>query len=270
MSSLFTKVQQLLPGWLPVPISESFVSGLDQAKYYDQLGGGYVNSSFANVTILGYSSTGGSFWYYYFVSFFFKTPIPYLILAGWAKYILYIKLKGKSFMKNEFFLFAPMVYFLVVMSFMYKTQCGIRHIIFIYPLIFIFCGIIIKYAKGKTDKMIQVALGIWLVMSVGQYFNNYYPYTNEFIGHKVNAYKYVGASNLNFSQGEYLLNHYLEEHPDTKRAPLEPQAGKFTLVVDDYLDIWNTGRYQWLRKLKPVGHVEYSYLLFDVNEQDIK
>ena len=270
MSSLFQKVQHSLPDWLPVPLSESFVSGLDQAKYYDQLGGGLAGSSFANVTILDKSSTGGGFWYYYFVSLLFKTPIPYLVLAGWAKYIFFIKRKGKGFICNEFFLFAPIVYFLVLMSFMYKTQCGIRHIIFIYPLLFIFCGIVFKYAEGKTNRMILLGLGLWLLMSVGQYFNNYYPYSNEFIGHKKNAYKYVGASNLNFTQAEYLLDKYLQTHPGIKRAPEEPQPGKFVLVIDSYLDIWNTGRYQWLRRLKPVGHVEYSYLLFDVSEEDIK
>lgn len=264
MSSLFQKVQQWFPGWLPVPLSESFVSGLDQAKYYDQLGGGFINSSFANVTILGKSSTGGSFWYYYFVSFFFKTPIPYLVLAGWAKYFLYIKLRFRNFIRNEFFLFAPMVYFLLLMSFMYKTQCGIRHIIFIYPLLFIFCGIVYKYAVSKTEQMTMILLSLWLMMSVGQYFNNYYPYTNEFIGDKKNAYRYVGAGNLNFTQAEYLVDDYLQKHPDVSHAPEEPKAGKFVLDIDRYLDIWNTGKYQWLRKLKPVRQVEYSYLLFDV------
>ena len=145
MSALFLKVQQLLPGWLPVPLSESFVTGLDQAKYYDQVGGGLINSSFANVTILGQSSTGGSFWYYYFVSIFFKTPITYLILIGWAIFILFKKSTFKKFIQHEFFLFAPVVYFLLLMSFLYNTQCGIRHIIFIYPLLFIFCGIIISF-----------------------------------------------------------------------------------------------------------------------------
>lgn len=58
MSTLFQKVQQSLPAGLPVPLSELFVTGLDQAKYYDQLGGGFLNSSFGNVTILGHSSTG--------------------------------------------------------------------------------------------------------------------------------------------------------------------------------------------------------------------
>ena len=270
MSSLFGKVQQLLPGWLPAPLSESFVSGLDQAKYYDQVGGGLAQSSFANVTILGHSSTGGSFWYYYFVSIFFKTPIPYIILIGWAKLTWFKHIRLKDFMRNEFFLLAPIVYFLLLMSFLYKTQCGIRHIIFIYPLLFIFCGIVFKYAKEKRSQMIILGLSLWLLMSVGQYFNNYYPYTNEFIGHKENAYKYVGASNLNFTQAEYLVDDWLQKHPDVKRAPETAQTGKFVLVIDSYLDIWNTGKYKWLRKLKPVGEVAYSYLLFEVGEKDIE
>ena len=270
MSSLFQNIQQALPGWLPVPLSGSFLSGLDQAKYYDQLGGGFANSSFANVTILGKSSTGGSFWYYYFVSLFFKTPISYLVLTGWAKYILFMNMRFRNFMRNEFFLFAPIVYYLLLMSFMYKTQCGIRHIIFVYPLLFIFCGLVFKQAKEKRSQIFILILSLWLLMSVGQYFNNYYPYTNEFIGHKENAYKYVGASNLNFTQAEYLVDDWLQKHPDVKRAPETPQAGKFVLVIDSYLDIWNTGKYAWLRKLKPVGQVAYSYLLFEVADKDIK
>lgn len=269
LSSMFQKIQQLLPGWVPVPVSESFISGLDQAKYYDQLGGGFVQSSFANVTILGHSSTGGSFWYYYFVSFFFKSPVTYLILMGWAKFIWFKKVRVKNFIQIEFFLFAPVFYFLIVMSFFYKTQCGIRHIIFIYPFLFIFCGIVFKYARSKTDQILILVLSLWLLMSVGQYFNNYYPYTNEFIGNKKNAYKYVGASNLNFGQAGYLLQGYLQKHPDVKRAPKEPEVGKFILSVDHYLDIWNTGKYQWLRKLKPVEEVHFSYLLFDVSPEDI-
>lgn len=269
MSSLFQNLRQLLPGGMPVLLSESFVSGLDQAKYYDQLGGGHINSSFANVTILGNSRTGGSYWYYYFVSIFFKTPIPYLILTGWAAYLLMLNRRLKQFMKDEFFLIAPIIYFLLLMSFMYKTQCGIRHIIFIYPLLFIFCGTVFKYAGTKTNQMMMIGLCLWLPMSVSQYFNNYYPYTNEFIGHKENAYKYVGAANLNFTQAEYLVEDWLQKHPDTKRASENAQTGKFILVVDQYLDIWNTGKYQWLRKLKPEGHVEYSYLLFNVKQKDI-
>ncbi len=269
MSSLFKNLQQVLPGWLPVPLSESFITGLDQAKYFDQLGGGYPRSSFGNVTILGQSRTGSGFWYYYLVSFFFKTPISYLILLGWAK-LIWFKQKGlKGFVKNEFFLVAPVFYFLLLLSFMYNAQCGIRHFIFIYPLIFIFCGVIIKYATEKRDQLFTIFLSLWLLISIGQYFNNYYPYTNEFISQKKAAYKYVGAQNINFTQAEYLVDDYLFKHPGVRKAPEAAQTGKFILVIDSYLDIWNTGQYQWLRKLKPAGHVHHSYLLFDVQQKDI-
>ena len=270
MSTLFQKVQQLLPANLPVPLSESFVTGLDQAKFYDQLGGGLKQSSFANVTILGNSITGGSFWYYYFVTLFFKTPISFLLLFGWAFYLLQKKRTVQQFLRNEFFLLAPVIYYLVVLSFFYKTQCGIRHVIFIYPLLFILSGSVIKYAARKRDQIVILMLSILLIMSVGQYFNNYCPYTNEFIVHKKNAYQYVGAANLNFTQAEYLIDDYLQKHPDVKRAPEIPGTGKFILVVDEYLDIWNTGKYKWLRKLKPVGEVHYSYLLFEVEQKDLE
>lgn len=164
----------------------------------------------------------------------------------------------------------PVVYFLLIFSFLYKTQCGIRHIIFIYPLLFVLSGICFKYTNEKKGQLFIFALSLLLVMSVAQYFNNYFPYTNEFIYHKKNAYQYVGASNLNFTQAEYLVDDYLKKHPDIKRATETPQTGKFVLVIDSYLDIWNTGKYKWLRKLHPVAEVHYSYLLFDVKQKDIE
>lgn len=264
MSSLFQKLQGIFPSGFPVPFSEAFVTGLDQAKYYDQLGGGFPNSSFGNVTILGHSSTGGAFWYYYFVIIFFKTPVTYLILAAWAKWLLFTKEKFRLIMQREFFLLAPMVYYLVLMSFFYKTQVGVRHILFIYPLLFIFCGIVIKYYKAKTDFPIIAPLSLYLVLSVCSYFNNYYPYTNEFIGDKQNAWQYVGASNLNIGQSRYILSDYLRQNPDVKLAPEEAKPGRFVLSIDRYLDTWNTGKYGWLRKEKPVDHVGHAYLLFEI------
>src|SRR5690606_17526184 len=81
MSELFQDVQHLLPAWLPVPLPTPLVTGLDMAKYYDQLGGGYEGlSSFGKVTILGQSATGDGFWYYYPVTLFLKTPVSYGVL----------------------------------------------------------------------------------------------------------------------------------------------------------------------------------------------
>lgn len=264
MSHLFQLLQQVLPGGFPIPLSSSFVEGLDQAKYYDQLGGGFQNSSFGTTNILGHSKQGGSFWYYYFVSIFFKTPVTYLILIAWAKIILLKNFSWQSFIKNEFFLFAPVVYYLLLMSFMYNTQCGIRHIIFIYPFLFIFSGSIITQLKSKMQKGFLIFLCLFLILSVSRYWNNFYAYTNEFIIDKKNAFKIVGTGNINITQAYNYMQKYLQQHPDVQYAPVEPKTGKFLVSVDEYMDVWNTGKYKWLQQYQPVDHVAYCYLVFDI------
>jgi 4-amino-4-deoxy-L-arabinose transferase-like glycosyltransferase len=88
MSDLFIGVQNILPSVIPVPLPSPFIEGLDMAKYYDQIGGGIAGvSSFGKVTIMGQEATGGSFWYYYIVTIFFKTPIAILILFVLALFL---------------------------------------------------------------------------------------------------------------------------------------------------------------------------------------
>ena len=270
MSDLFKNVQQLFPASLPVPLPTPFVNGLDMAKYYDQLGGGYDQiSSFGKVTILGRSSTGGGFWYYYFVSFFYKTPISYSIFLLCA---IWIMIKSRSFKQwsgNEFFLVLPVIYFLFIMSFFYKTQCGLRHIIFIYPFLFILCAGIVPYINNNFQKIAVTCLSVFLVFSVGRYWKNYYPYTNEFILDKKMAYSYVGASNLEFQQGNIFGKNYLLKHPEVLRATGEPKQGVFLINTSEYLDIWNRHTFDWIRKIKPSGHVAYNWLLIKVDEKDL-
>ena len=175
----------------------------------------------------------------------------------------------KEFIGREFFLLIPVIYFLVVMSFFYQTQCGIRHIIFIYPFMFILSGAIIKRLKTLYSKIIVTALGLFLVISVIRYWGNYFPYTNEFIRDKKTAWRYVGAGNLEFHQGGYFITDYFKKHPGTKWAPTEPAAGIFVIDTEDYLDIWNRHRYDWIRQYKPSGHVAFNYLLIEVKETDL-
>jgi len=271
MSHLFQTFQSVLPSWMPAPFSKPFIDGLDMAKYYDRLGGGYDPvSSFGNVTILGHSKTGGGFWYYYFVSIFYKTPIAYFIFLVWSLALLFKTRSFKEFMSKEFFLFAPVIYFLIVLSFLYHTQTGLRHLIFIYPFIFVFAGIIIPSVKSIYQKVLLASVSLFLLISVLSYWRNYFPYTNEFIIDKKMAFQYVGAANLEFKQGEILLQQYLKDHPDVHYTPRNPASGAFVMSVADYLDIWNRHQYEWIHKFKPIGHVACTYLLFKVKEKDLE
>ena len=154
-------------------------------------------------------------------------------------------------------------------SFLYKTQCGIRHVIFIYPFLFIAAGGIIAAIKNLPQKAAITFASIFLVISVMRYWVNYYPYTNEFIVDKKMAYQYVGAANLEFSQGKYFLYGYLKNNPEVQIAPTTPQPGTFIINTEDYLDIWNLHKYDWINRIKPSGQVAYNWLLVTVEKKDI-
>jgi hypothetical protein len=266
MSDLFKTVQNIFPSWLPIPFPKPFIDGLDMTKYYDQVGGGTPISSFGNVTVLGASATGEGIWYYYFVSLFFKTPIAYSIFFFWSVWFSYKKRNSSKFMQNEFFLLAPIIYYLVTMSFFYKTQCGIRHILFMFPLLAIFFGSIIPNIKTAGQKFILAGTTLFLFISVLSYWKNYYPYTNEFILDKKSAYRFVGSQNLDFLQGGYFLNQYLSIHKDVKLAPRKNQPGIYVIAIHDYMDTWNRHQYDWIKCYRPVGHVAHDYLIIDAQK----
>ena len=271
MSQSFLRLQHIFPSSMPLPFPKPFIDGLDMAKYYDQLGGGFdPASSFGNVTILGHSKTGGGYWYYYFVSVFYKTPIAYLALLVWNVVILIRARSLTEFMGKEFFLWAPVLYFLITLSFFYQTQSGLRHIIFIYPFIFILAGIIVPTVNNVYKKMLLAVISLALLLSVLRYWENYFPYTNEFIMDKKMAFRFVGSANLDFKQGGMFLQRYLNSHPGVQYAPGNPQRGIFVISVPDFLDIWNRHKYDWIQKFKPSDHVAYTYLLFEIEGKDLE
>ena len=272
MSNAFLDIQHTLPKNWVVPFTKAFVDGLDMVKYYNQIGGGrtgIIESSFGNVTILNHSSTGGSFWYFYFVSIWFKTPIPYFILFISALSISY-RNKFANFKNSLFFLLLPAAYFIFTLNFFYNTQCGIRHIIFIYPLLIIFSSQLIIYLHSKWIKVATTLLCLWLIISVTIYKENCFAYTNEFILNKTYAYKKVGASNLNIGQAKYILRNYLNKNPSVTVAPVTPSIGTFVVSVDNYLNIWNDDKNKWLKNIEPIASIANGvYLIIKVTPQKL-
>jgi hypothetical protein len=240
---------------MPFPLP--FIEGLDMAKYCDQVGGGiYGKSSFGKVTILGRESTGGAFWYYYFVTLFFKTHVA--IMAMFAVAIGKLK---RRWAWDEMVLMAPVLYFLVVMSFFYQTQVGIRHVIFIYPLVFLLISSLLRNMPGRALRWFLALASVYLVLSVGYYWGNYFPYTNEFITDKKNAWRFVGSSNLELEQGQKFALAYIHSHPGISFAPAQPSQGVFLVKTSQYLNIWNKPEWEWLRKGEVVGEVAFNWLL---------
>jgi 4-amino-4-deoxy-L-arabinose transferase-like glycosyltransferase len=272
MSGLFQGLQKhlSLAGRIPLPLPVSFVDGLDKAKYLDALGGGFPNSGNGNVQILGHSSNGGSFWYFYPVTCLFKTPIAVLVLIGWSLLLLLRKERLRSIARNELFLLLPVVYFFIQMDLFYKSQTNIRQILFIYPLLYVCCGLLFRYVSTVRGKRVMAFLCAAYLVSVFSYFRDYIPYTNEFIPDKKMAYQVVGAANLNFGQGQDRLEEYLRAHPGLFPVGREPGPGRQYMAIDDFLDGWNRHRTDWIKSFTPVDHIAHCYLIFDIKAGQLK
>ena len=266
-SSVFNSIQRLFSfaGSMPLPFPEPYISGLDLTMNIDEIGAGLPETS-GNVNILGESRMKSGFWYYYLVTFFFKTPVPVLFLCCFLLYILWRQ--EKYSLRNAFIPFFCILYFLIYFSFFYNSQVGIRHIIMIFPLLYVLLGKTADWLFSK--KVVFVLLVVYSIITYYLFFPNLIAYSNEFIANKKNAYRIIGNANLDYGQSYFLLHKFMDKHQSVKFAGETPSTGQFVIAVGDYLDVNNTGRYKWLQNFKPVAHVAHSFLLFDISENDFK
>jgi hypothetical protein len=269
ISPAFQKMQIALHtvgNYIPVPLPSSYISSMDAVMYFDHLGGGPPGSLNGPPYILGHSSIYG-FWYYYFVTLFYKLPVPVLLLILFSVIIFIKNFTWKKFMDKEIYLLIPSLYFLLYMNFFYSTQVGIRHIIIILPLLYIFIGAFFSNIKSVKEKYASYALIAWQCISVVIYFPHFLPYTNEFILDKKMAYKKIGDTNLCYGEGGKFLSNYLIENPDAKYLPAKIEPGKIVMEVNEMLnlDIRTMGKYDWVRPFTPVGHIHSQYLIFQIS-----
>lgn len=259
LSDVFTRLQNILPSGIRVPLPEPYITGLDQALYYNHLGGGIEGEScFGKVTILGQSFTGKGVWYYYLVTLFFKTPIPLLAF-------LFAAIVSPQIIRPyKMVLMVPVLFFVLVMSVMYQVQAGVRHVIFIYPFLFLLCAVwVMRVINTRWRWAVYIGM-LWWMISIGRYWTQFYPYTNEMVWDKKNAWRWVGHANLDINQGFLAARRYLSIHPDVQVLRDQPAKGKYLVGVSDYLDIWNTGKFDWIRKYPVSGEVAFTWLIIEV------
>jgi len=244
---------------LPAP----YIIGLDLTTYMNESGAGDPNVSDANY-ILGQKRTGTGFWYYYLVVFVFKTPLTALLILMSAIAFLFVRKKKQGHPTTMLFLLGLIFYFLLVLGLQNNVQIGIRHTLMIYPLLYVLCGFFVTTSFfQKRAKLIRPVLIVYSLATYYYFFPNLISYSNELIPVKRNAYKVMADSNLDFGQGVYALEKYLNSHPDVYVADTTTGGGKFAVRVNDYLNLKNDNKYPGLYNLKPIGHINHCFLLFD-------
>lgn len=254
---------------IPLPVPAPYIEGLDLTQHMNELGAGHPDVSGQNY-LLGNYKSGTGFWSYYLVIFIFKTPLPYIavLLA-----VFYLLIRRKINLDNitAGLVLAGVLYFLVFFSLFNNVQIGLRHIILVYPLLYVLMGGIVTIKVSRKGGLLF--LSIFIIYSMAtfySYFPNLVSYTNELILDKKNAYKIMADSNLEYGQGAFALERFLQKHPEIKIPGNVPAPGRYILGLNDYLDIHGRHTFDWLKETRPRGHVAHSYLLLDVEPENKK
>jgi len=267
-SALFQSIQSSgVADQIPLPLPVPYIEGFDATYHMMELGAGHPLVSGQNY-LLGEKRVHRGFWNYYFVVLFFKTPIPYLLLlAAW----LFIKERKLMITSAGFIIGFAALYYILLFSFINEVQIGIRHLLLLYPLLYVLAGKVTQLCLRSGTK--NIAFGLFAIYSIATfyfYFPNLISYTNELIPVKKDAYKVMADSNIDFGQGWYALEKYLKAHSDVRLMGSKPEEGKFVIGVNDYLDLNGKHDFYWVYNLKPVAHINHCFLLFNVTAADIK
>ena len=253
---------------IPVPFPYPYLDGLDWMLNTEQ---GGKNSG--TVYLLGKLSKQG-FPGYYFIASFFKVPIStqIIILIAIALYIVRPN-RRKNFLRDEIFLFVPITFFSVYFNFFFKTQIGIRYYLIIFPMLYVFSGSLFSNWKEflPVQKVFSFTLLAYLVISVLSYYPYYLTYFNELVWNRINAYKYLADSNLDWGQSSVATMQYLKNHPNAVFEPQQAQAGTIVIGVNNLVGVTDDpSKYAWLREnFDPVGTINNSVLIYKISPEEI-
>lgn len=263
---------QLYAQNLSVPLPYPYIQGLDRSIFNVDTG-----SSIGNTYLLGELREARTEQYqcfngYYFIVSLFKVPIAtqiIILLSIW----FYIKKRRDSFWDQEIYLIVPVILVAFYLNYFYKMQIGIRYLLMIFPLIYIFCGNLMALQPVRISFGFYKILGgliLYLMISVCFFYPFWISYTNEFIPDKKQAYKIMADSNLDFAIYRKYLKEFLKTHPEIHYQPSHPDTGIIVVGVNELTGVFEKDKFLWLRKnFEPVGTFAYSYLIYNITPEDL-
>jgi len=151
----------------------------------------------------------GGWWYYFVVTLLVKTPLPLLILMGWALTV-HAKQWRRTLLTSVFLVLPAAVYFGFISASGFNI--GHRHLLPILPLLITLTGVLIPWAaeRGARAKAGLAILAVWYLSSSLSVFPHYLAYFNELAGGPVHGSRVLADSNLDWGQDLTELKRHMD------------------------------------------------------------
>jgi Dolichyl-phosphate-mannose-protein mannosyltransferase len=251
---------------VPIPLPRVFVLGLDRSSQIQEERGTTRGYNY----VLGHLNVHGT-WYAFPLMVLLKTPLALfglMALAGWRR-----RRSPDEAPADGVVLFLPFVVVLAFLSFFAEPQLGIRYLLPGLPLLSLYACASAAGTPTPRAHGIVVILAAWFALSSLSYMPHPMSYFNELIGRRLDAWRYLADSNLDWEDRSRDIARYEAAHPDRPLvvSPREPQAGWVLVAANDLVGLRDPERYRWLREnFAPVEHIGYSYLLFRVPAERLR
>lgn len=207
---------------------------------------------------------------YFFVAFVIKTPVGFLIL--WMAALAVLAVNRRITGSIRAFMLPGFWYFIVI-AFTLRSQLGIRYMLPFFPFMHVLAACVFHPENPSWLRKTGWVMLAWVVVSVLMFYPHFIPYCNELTGGRINLYRYLSDSNVDWGQDQWLVDAAVRKYhgyPLSRFAEL-PTPGIVTIPVGDLTGItapWE--RYRWLREnYRPVDSIGYSCLVFQVPFEDM-
>ncbi|OGW79351.1 MAG: hypothetical protein A3G33_03150 [Omnitrophica bacterium RIFCSPLOWO2_12_FULL_44_17] len=270
-SDFFTRLQPkiLQIADFPVPTPVPYLEGLDWVKYHDETGKG-----FGNVYLFETLRKGKGFIGYYFFAWLYKVPLTAQLFFILALLTFFRKKSQRCSIQDELFILIPVVFFFIYLNFFFQAQMGIRLFLAVIPLVHVFCGrLFINWPNFRpAAKNLTIGLLVFYIVSTLSYTPHFLSYFNELVLDRKFTYRILGDSNIDWGENQWYLEQYVKKHPESIVTPPAPIAGRVIVTINDLTGVnEDPNKYRWLREnFKPVDHVAYSYLVYQVSGDQLQ
>jgi hypothetical protein len=253
-------------GSLPIPLPRVFVQGLDYSSYLQE----HVEVGRGLNYVLGRLSTHGV-WYAFPLMILLKTPLAFFVLLGLA--VAARRIDARPDRWTWLTWLVPFGAVVACFSLFATAQLGIRYLLPGLATLILCAARGVAFATTPWRRVLVAVLLGWYSASTLSYHPHYIAYFNELIGRRVNAYRYLADSNLDWEDHSYFIARFQARHPEMAIAvaPPGPRAGYVLVGANQLVGIYEPERYRWLReRFTPIGHVDYSHLLFYVPPEKVR
>ncbi len=199
--------------------------------------------------------------------------------------------------KAKIVLLTP-VFVLIAFALSTRINLGIRYLLPIFPLLYVFMSFLaekieIKHLKELINKKINmdtvfssifILLIGWYMISSVMTYPYYLTYFNELVGGPKNGMRYLTDSNLDWGQdmkrltkyvernnidkirvdyfGSGLPEYYLKDRYISWTESKTPEKGYYAISVTYFQQARTQNQYEWLKDEKPITTIGHSILIF--------